>query len=92
MPDQLYFESKQLYNTIREYAEQIKRFNNQLHSLRILPVQNKDAIHSLEKMNAQFEKEIDNLEEKLEALLMQWQPEQVRNISSIKATGRRATV
>ena len=33
MPDSAYFESKQLYNTIREYTEQIKRFNNQLHSL-----------------------------------------------------------
>ncbi len=91
MPDPLYFESKQLYNTIREYAEQIKRFNNQLHSLRILPVQNKEAIKSLEKMNAQFEREIDHLEEKLKALLLQWQPEQVKNISSVKAIGRRAT-
>lgn len=91
MPDPLYSECKQLYNTIREYAEQIKRFNNQLHSLRTLPVQNKDAIRSLEKMNAQFEKEIDLLEKKLEALLMQWQPEQVKSISSIKAIGRRAT-
>jgi transposase len=27
MPDNAYFESKQLYNTIREYTEQIKRFN-----------------------------------------------------------------
>lgn len=91
MPDQLYFECKQLYNTIRQYAEQIKRFNNQLHSLKILPVQNKDAIRSLEKMNAQFEKEINHLEQKLEALLLEWQPEQVKNISSIKAIGRRAT-
>ena len=41
MPDSAYFESKQLYNTIRQYTEQIKRFNNQLHSLRILPVQAK---------------------------------------------------
>ncbi len=91
MPDQLYFQSKQLYNTIREYGEQIKRFNNQLHSLRLLPVQNKDAIRSLEKMNIQFEKEINQLEQKLEALLVQWQPEQVKNISSIKAIGKRAT-
>ena len=42
MPDSAYFESKQLYNTIREYAEQTKRFNNQLHSLRLLPVPSKE--------------------------------------------------
>jgi transposase len=91
MPASAYFESKQLYNTIRQYSEQIKRFNNQLHSLRLLPVQNKDAIKSLEKMNASFEKEIKLLEAKLEALLINWQPEQVKNISSIKSIGKRAT-
>lgn len=91
MPDTTYFESKQLYNTIRQYSEEIKRFNNQLHSLRILPVQNKEAIKSLEKMKLQFEKEIKILEVKLQALLMTWKPDQVKNISSIKAIGKRAT-
>ena len=56
MPDSVYFESKQLYNTIREYAEQIKRFNNQLHSLKLLPVPSKDTIKSLEKVKQQLEK------------------------------------
>ena len=55
MPDSAYFEGKQLYNTIREYAEQVKRFNNQLHSLRLLPVPSKDTIKSLEKMKQQRE-------------------------------------
>src|SRR5215207_10489939 len=55
MPDSAYFESKQLYNTIREYAEQIKRFNNQLHSVRLLPVPSKDTIKSLEKVKQQLE-------------------------------------
>lgn len=91
MPDPAYFESKQLYNTIRQYSEEIKRFNNQLHSLSILPVQNNAAIKSLQKMKAVFEKEIKSLEVKLEALLMQWKPDQVKSVSSIKAIGKRAT-
>jgi transposase len=91
MPDSAYFETKQLYNTIREYINQVKRFNNQLHSLQLLPVQNKTAIKSIEKMKAVLEKEIKILEVKLEALLITWQPEQVKNISSIKAIGKRAT-
>lgn len=91
MPDTAYFESKQLYNIIRQYSEEIKRFNNQLHSLQLLPVQNKEAIKSLQKMKALFEKEIALLEEKLEALLLQWKPDQVKSVSSIKAIGRRAT-
>ena len=33
MPDSAYFKSQPPYNTIREYTEQVKRFNNQSHSL-----------------------------------------------------------
>jgi transposase len=90
MPDSAYFESKQLYNTIREYTEQIKRFNNQLHSLRLLPVPSKDTIKSLEKIIVCMEKEIKQLEQKLQLLLEQWQPEQLKNVSSIKGIGKRA--
>jgi transposase len=91
MPDQAYFQSKQLYNTIREYAEQIKRFNNQLHSLRLLPVVSKDTVKSLEKMKAGLQKEMKYLEEKLHSLLQAWQPEQLKNVSSIKGLGKRAS-
>src|SRR5215211_2531320 len=90
MPDQAYFESKQLYNTIREYSEQIKRFNNQLHSLGLLPVVSKDAIKSLQKIKGQLQKEMKSLEEKLQSLLQVWQPEQFKNVSSIKGLGKRA--
>ncbi len=91
MPDSAYFEGKQLYNTIREYGEQIKRFNNQLHSLRLLPVPSKDTIKSLEKMSKQLGKEIVLLEKKLDVLLQQWQPAQFKSVSSIKGIGKRAT-
>jgi transposase len=91
MPCNAYFEGKQMYNTIREYAEQIKRFNNQLHSLKLLPVPSKETIKSLEKMKMQLEKEMQKLELKLEVLLEQWQPEQLKNVSSIKGIGKRAT-
>ena len=90
MPDSAYFESKQLYNTIREYTEQIKRFNNHLHSLRLLPVPSKDTIRSLEKMIAGMQKEIKQLEQKLQTLLQQWQPDQLKSVSSIKGIGKRA--
>jgi len=91
MPDHAYFEGKQVYNTIREYSEQIKRFNNQLHSLRLLPVQSQEAIKSLEKIKGQLQKEMKSLEEKLEVLLQTWQPSQFKNVSSIKGLGKRAT-
>ena len=90
MPDSAYFESKQLYNSIREYTEQIKRFNNQLHSLRLLPVPSKDTIKSLEKVIACMQKEIKQLEQKLQVLLEQWQPGTLKNVSSVKGIGKRA--
>jgi transposase len=91
MPDSAYFESKQLYNIIREYTEQIKRFNNQLHSLWLLPVPSKDTIKSLEKMTAHLQKEIKLLELKLESMLEQWQPAQLKSAGSVKGIGKRAT-
>lgn len=91
MPDSDYFECKQLYNTIREYTEQMKRFNNQLHSIKLLPVPSKDTIRSLEKVNKQLAEQIADLEIKLETILQQWQPEQLKSVSSIKGIGRRAT-
>lgn len=90
MPDSAYFESKQLYNTIREYTEQIKRFNNQLHSLRLLPVPSKDTIKSLERMITSMEKEIKQLEQKLQLMLQLWQPDQLKSVSSVKGIGKRA--
>ena len=90
MPDGAYFQGKQLYNTIREYQEQIKRFNNQLHSLGLLPIQSKDTVRSIEKIKATLQKEVKNLEQKLQELLEQWQPEQLKNISSVKGIGKRA--
>jgi len=90
MPDSAYFESKQLYNTIREYTEQIKRFHNQLHSLGLLPVPSRDTIKSIEKVIESMKKEIKQLEQKLQVLLEQWQPDQLKNVSSIKGIGKRA--
>jgi transposase len=90
MPDSAYFESKQLYNTIREYTEQVKRFHNQLHSLGLLPVPSKDTIRSIEKIITSLKKEIKQLEQKLQLLLEQWQPEQLKYVSSVKGIGKRA--
>lgn len=91
MPDSAYFECKQLYNTIREYTGQIKRFNNQLHSLRLLPVPSKDTIRSVERIIVQMKKEIRQLEQKLQLLLEQWHPEQLKSVSSVKGIGKRAS-
>ena len=62
MADNAYFESKQIYNTIRSFAEQIKMMSNQKHSTSLLPVQSKESIKAIEKMIAGFKMEIVKLE------------------------------
>ena len=37
-----------------------------------------------------MEKEIKQLEQKLQLLLVEWQPEQLKSVSSIKGIGKRA--
>lgn len=41
-------------------------------------------------MKAVLQKEVKNLEAKLQELLQQWQPEQLKNTSSVKGIGKRA--
>ena len=91
MPDNAYFESKQIYNTIRSFTEQIKILSNQKHSIGLLPVQSREGIKALEKMIAGFKMEIVKLEKKLLQVFQLWQPEQVKNISSVMSIGKRAT-
>ena len=62
-----------------------------MHSLKLLPVPSKDTIKSLEKVKKQLEKEIALLETKLQTLLEQWQPAQLKSVGSIKGIGKRAT-
>ena len=54
------------------------------------PVPSKDTIKSLEKIILCMEKEIKQLEQKLQLLLVEWQPEQLKSVSSIKGIGKRA--
>lgn len=91
MPDNAYFESKQIYNTIRSFTEQIKMLGNQKYSISLLPVQSRESIKALEKMITGFKMEIVKLEKKLLEVLKIWQPEQVKNISSVMSIGKRAT-
>ena len=48
-----------------------------------------DTIKSLEKIITCMQKEIKQLEQKLQLLLEQWQPDQLKNVSSIKGIGKR---
>ena len=54
MPDNAYFESKQICNTIRSFTEQIRMLSNQKHSIGLLPAQSREGIKAPEKMIAGF--------------------------------------
>jgi transposase len=42
-------------------------------------------------MKQVLQKEVEGLEQKLEAVLQQWQPAQLKSVGSIKGIGKRAT-
>lgn len=86
--EQLY--CAQIMGSIDLYSRQLVMITNQLHSLEQVPVQMKEVIKSLKKINENIEKEVKKLEVKLHSLLQTWQGEQLKNITSIPGLGKRA--
>ncbi len=60
---------------------------NQKQSSTKRPIQSKETIKALDKMIAGFKPEIKTLERKLMEVLKLWQPDQVKNISSVMSIG-----
>lgn len=91
MPDPLYFECKTLNNAIKKITTQITAFTNQVYSLEKLPVYNKEVVRCYKKLLKDFKEQLKHLEKELEQKLMQWQPELVKQVSSVMSVGKRAT-
>lgn len=91
MPDRLYFECKILNNAIKKITAEITSFTNQIHSFEKLPVANTVVIKCYKKLIMELKKQQKQLEKKLEQKLIEWQPELVKQVSSVMAIGKRAT-
>ena len=63
---------------------------NQLHSLKILPFQDKDVLKVINKSISHLESQIIKMEDALELKLKSWTPEILENLQSIPGMGKRA--
>lgn len=91
MPDRLYFECKSINNAIKKMTAEIICFNNQVHSLEKLPVCNKEVLKSYNKIVRELMQQKLTLETELTNKLMEWQPQLVKQVSSVVSIGKRAT-
>lgn len=90
MPDKAYFECRTLNHSIEDLTKEITRLTNQIHSLKKAPYNTSFVIKSYESLIKKMNKEKQKMEVKLEEKLHLWQPEQLKQLQSIKGIGKRA--
>ena len=91
MPAPLYFECKTLNNAIKKITAEITSFTNQVHSLEKLPVYSKEVVKCYKKFVKELKQQQQLLEKELQKKLLQWQPELVKQVSSVMSICKRAT-
>jgi transposase len=91
MPDQMYFECKALNNGIEGLTQEITVFKNKIHALNKLNLKDKTVIKSFQKIVKELQLQLAELEIVLNEKLVEWQPELVKQVSSITGIGKRAT-
>lgn len=91
MPDKQYFECKMLSNAIESLTQEKTSFTNKIYSLSKLDIDVLEVKKSYEAIIKKLGVELDKLEEKLEKKLLEWQPELIHLVRSVKGIGKRAT-
>jgi len=91
VPSKEQIESQQLLKGLELLSRQKTMLSNQLHSLKVVPFQDKVLLKSISKLISQVEIQIKKLEQELDAKLKSWAPEELENLRSIPGLGKRAT-
>jgi transposase len=91
MPDRLYFECKSLSNAIHSLTKEITAFSNKIHALSRQDIDTKEVLKAYKLVVNTCKKEIEKLEDKLYQKLNLWEPNQVKQVSSVMSIGKRAT-
>jgi transposase len=91
MPCEQYFECKTLNNAIETLTQEIVSFTNKLYALKQLKIDNQQVQKSYQLITKNLRQELKKLEQQLVKKLEAWQPELVKQVSSVKGIGKRAT-
>lgn len=90
MPDQQYFECRTLNNAIEAMTAHIVSYNNKIYAAKKLKIEADIAVKSYQQIVKSFKNELKKLQAELDRKLMEWQPELLQQVKSVKAIGKRA--
>jgi transposase len=90
LPSKQQLQSSQILASIDLYQRQITMITNQLHSLDQLPLPSADVKKSLMSIKLRIQAEVKKMEVKLHHNLEQWNPGQLKCLSSVPGLGKRA--
>jgi transposase len=91
MPDQQYFECRTLNNAIETLTADIVSYSNKIYAAKKLKIDSAASVKTYQQIVKTLKAELTKLKKELNSKLMQWHPELVKQVSSVKGIGNRAT-
>ena len=91
MPCNQYFECKTLNNAIETLTQETTAFSNKIYALKLLKIDNALVQKSYGIIIKNLRLELKKLEQELAKKLQAWQPDLVKQVSSVKGIGKRTT-
>jgi transposase len=91
MPVQQYFECRTLNNGIESLTANIVSYTNKIYAAKRLKIEAAVVLKTYAQIVKVLKAELKKLQEELEQKLVQWQPELVKLVRSVKGIGKRAT-
>lgn len=91
MPDQQYFECRTLNNAMEALTADIVSYSNKIYAAKKLKIDSAITLKSYQQIVKTLKAELKKLKGELHLKLLQWHPELVKQVSSVKGIGNRAT-
>ena len=91
MPCQQYFECRTINNGIESLTADIVSYGNKIYAARKLKIESAVTIKCYQQILKTLKAELKKLKAELQVKLLLWNPELVKQVSSVKGIGNRAT-
>jgi transposase len=91
MPDQQYFECRTLNNAIESLTADIVSYTNKIYAAKRLKVEATVTLKTYLQIIKTLKAELKKLQEELQTKLIEWHPDLVKLVKSVKGIGNRAT-
>lgn len=90
MPCQQYFECRTLNNAIEAITRDIVSYNNKIYAARKLKIDSVVAIKTYQQIVKTLKSEMKKIQAELDKKLIEWQPDLMKQVKSVKGIGKRA--